>query len=269
MTALRRRTRAYAAIAAMMPKVFMAYNTWFWVEFFVQILYMTVFVFFWRAVYADQATIAGLNLRATLNYVLLAQVMVPLVENDLILQFGGLLHQGQIVVELLRPLDFQEQQYLQSVALSATNLLMKLPLLLIGWLLFGLRIPADPRVWGAFLVALVLGHAVLFCFDWILACLTFYTTEAWGLHVVRSGVALFASGALIPLRIMPDGVERMVRLLPFAQALDVPISLLSGVTPVAEAPRLWLGQLAWLLGLFVTSRLIFHLAVRKVTVQGG
>jgi ABC-2 type transport system permease protein len=51
--------------------------------------------------------------------------------------------------------------------------------------------------------------------------------------------------------------------------IAVPVSLLSGITPLAEAPRLWLIQLSWLLGLLLASRTVFSVALRKVTVQGG
>jgi ABC-2 type transport system permease protein len=56
---------------------------------------------------------------------------------------------------------------------------------------------------------------------------------------------------------------------PFAQSFYLPLSLLSGVTPLSQAPRLWLLQTLWLLSLWVLSRIVFKFAVRKVTVQGG
>jgi ABC-type uncharacterized transport system permease subunit len=34
-------------------------------------------------------------------------------------------------------------------------------------------------------------------------------------------------------------------------------------------PGLWLVQIAWLVGLLILSRLVYKLAIRKVTVQGG
>jgi ABC-2 type transport system permease protein len=68
---------------------------------------------------------------------------------------------------------------------------------------------------------------------------------------------------------MPDWLRGLCQSLPFVQALYVPVSLLSGITPLSEAPRLWLIQLAWLAGLLIASRLVFRIAVRKVTVQGG
>jgi ABC-2 type transport system permease protein len=57
--------------------------------------------------------------------------------------------------------------------------------------------------------------------------------------------------------------------MPFAQALSVPISFLSGITTFADAPRIWSIQVIWLVILLVLSRLVFRVAVRKVTVQGG
>ncbi|MBK9231458.1 MAG: hypothetical protein IPO15_11570 [Anaerolineae bacterium] len=49
----------------------------------------------------------------------------------------------------------------------------------------------------------------------------------------------------------------------------MPVSLLSGITPLACAPRLWLVQILWLVGMAVASRLVFQRAIRAVTVQGG
>ncbi|HEX7973560.1 MAG TPA: ABC-2 family transporter protein [Anaerolineales bacterium] len=264
-----RAARVYAAIVAMVPKTFLAYSTWFWMQFFVQILAMTIFVYFWRAVYSNTSTLGGLDLKQTLNYILLAQILLPVVNTRLILNFGFIVSQGMVAIELLRPVDFQGRYYVENLAGLALSLLLKLPLLLLAWLLFGLQLPANPLVWGAFLISLLLGHAVLFFFDWIFACLAFYSTETWGLNILREGVATFFSGALVPLTMMPGWLQAAAQAMPFSQALYVPVSILSGISPLSGVPRLWLVQLAWLAGLGLLSRLVFSLAVRKVTVQGG
>jgi ABC-2 type transport system permease protein len=82
-------------------------------------------------------------------------------------------------------------------------------------------------------------------------------------------VAAFFSGALVPLALMPGWLQAAAQAMPFAQALYVPVSLLSGITPVSQAPALWLVQLGWLAALLPLSRLVFNVAVRQVTVQGG
>ncbi len=265
----RRSFNIYGAMAAMVPKEFLAYNIWAWMQFVVQILSMTIFVYFWRAVYANTNTIAGLNLQQTLNYILLAQVLTPMVETRAIFEFGYLIRSGQISMELLRPLDLQLAWYVQNLTRLALFVIQELPLFLIAIIFFGLQLPASPLAWLAFAVSLLLGQSVLFFFDWIFACIAFYSTETWGLSVVRIGMATFFSGALVPLTMMPGWLQDIAAVLPFAQAIYVPISFFSGITPVSNAPQVWLVQLLWLVGLILISRWVFRGAVKQVTVQGG
>jgi ABC-type uncharacterized transport system permease subunit len=49
----------------------------------------------------------------------------------------------------------------------------------------------------------------------------------------------------------------------------VPISLLTGITPLNEAPQVWLSQILWIFVMWLISTLFFRIAVRKITVQGG
>lgn len=266
---LKSKWRVYGALAAMEPKLFLAYRIWVWMEFIVQIVAMTIFVYFWRAVYQNANTLSGLSLMQTLNYVLLAQILAPVMATRLIFTMGYGMREGMIGIELLRPVDFQARYYVESLTDVVVALITKLPLLLLGVLIFGVHLPADVLTWAVFAVSLFLGFTVIFFFDWILACLAFYTTEVWGWSYLRYGLGLFFSGALVPLDMMPDWLRSLTLALPFAQSLYVPVSLLSGITPLAGAPRLWLVQILWLVGMAVASRLVFQRAIRAVTVQGG
>ncbi len=266
---LRDRLSAYAAFAALPPKIYLAYSIWFWVSLVLNVIAMSIFVFFWRAVYANTNSIAGLDLRTTLNYLMLAQIFAGLTNLQMIFEFGYNMREGGIAHALLRPVDFQLSYYSQYLMISVVETVMQIPLAIAGTLLFGLTWPTDPVVWLVFLVTAILGRTVLFFFDWILACLTFYTTEVWGLGVLVGGLGLFLSGSLVPLPMMPVWLRTIVASQPFAQAMYVPLSLLTRIEPLSSAPRLWLTQLIWLVGLGIASRLVFKFAVRKVTVQGG
>jgi ABC-2 type transport system permease protein len=137
------------------------------------------------------------------------------------------------------------------------------------WIVYGLDLPSDPLLWLAFGLTMLLGVTVLFFFDWIIACSAFYSTEIWGMSVVRYSVALFFSGSFIPLDMMPNWLQTIASILPFSQVVYLPVSLLSGITPLSAMPRIWLMQAAMLVGLLVLSRVIFGRAVRVITVQGG
>lgn len=266
---VRRTFSIYSTIAATAAKVRLAYSIWNWMDFIVTILSMVVFVYFWRAVYADTATLGGLVLSQTITYILLARILAPLVETRTIFFFGSMIREGQVAVELTRPLDMQARFLTEMYGELGMFLVQRIPLFLIGWLFFDMHLPASPALWLAFFVSLLLGQAIIALFDWAFACLAFYMTETWGLSVVRVGAGAFFSGALVPLSMMPDWLQNVAAAMPFAQIMAVPVSFLSGISTLADAPRLWLIQLAWLAGLIVLSRWVFSVAVRKVTVQGG
>jgi ABC-2 type transport system permease protein len=273
MTALwrsfRRSVDIYAGLGAMAAKARLAYNWWVWADFVMTIVSMIVFVYFWRAVYAGTASLGGLALTQTVTYILLARMLAPLIETRMIFSFGYMIRTGQVAVEMTRPVDPQLRISVESLAEAGVFLVQRLPIFLIAWGFFGLVLPADPALWVVFLVSLLLGLGVILLFDWCFACLAFYVTETWGLSVVRIAVAAFFGGTLVPLAMMPDWLQSLAVAMPFAQGLAVPISFLSGMASLADAPRVWLVQLAWIVGLLVASRLIFSVAVRKVTVQGG
>ena len=267
---LRRHVSIYGAIAAMWPKMYLAYSVWVWMQFVVQVMGLMIFVAFWTAVYAEQTTIGGLNLQQTLNYIILAQIFLPALDaTSTIYYFGDLMREGKVGIELLRPVDFQAANYVGSITRITIGMVTQLPLALVAWLVFRFQLPADPLVWLSFLITLLLGNAVLFFFDWILACVSFYSTETWGLSVLRFGVSLFFSGSLVPLTMMPTWLRAVATALPFSHALYMPVSILGGITPPAAAPRIWLLQLTYLVVLGFLSRIVFRISVRQVTVQGG
>jgi ABC-2 type transport system permease protein len=200
---------------------------------------------------------------------LLARILSPLLETRTIFRFGFLVRSGDFAIELVRPVDFLTRQYVEHFTGVGIFFVQKIPLFILAWLAFGLQLPGRFDVWLVFAVSVWLGQSALFFFDWIFACLAFYSTETWGLSMVRTGVAAFFSGALVPLAMMPGWLQQAASAMPFAQALAVPAAFLSGITSVADAPRVWLVQALWLVGLAVLSRLVFNVAVRKVTVQGG
>lgn len=266
---LRRRLSVYSTFTELAPKLFVAFRGWVWVDMFVQALSMVVFVYFWRAVYANNDTIAGLTLQQTLNYILLARILGPIMNDTDIFYFGFLLREGVIAVEMLRPVDLQLRFYTYHIGRVLTSLVISLPLAVLAIVAFGLQLPGDPLVWLCFFVTLALGHAVAFCFDWAFLSLAFYTTETWGLGVLREGIVMFFSGSLIPLVMLPGWLQGIAQAMPFAQALYVPLTVLSGQTPLSGVPGLWLTQIVWLVGLLIFSRWVFAVSVRKVTVQGG
>ena len=74
---------------------------------------------------------------------------------------------------------------------------------------------------------------------------------------------------MVLANVEPDWLRTIASVLPFSQALYLPVSILAGINPVSAMPRIWLIQLGYLVVFLVASRLVFGRALRVVTVQGG
>jgi ABC-2 type transport system permease protein len=252
----------------MSVKMAVVYQAWFWLGLFTSGVAVVIASYFWRAAYAEQPTLSGLDLPTALRYAVLAQVVAGAGGSLGLRRMASALREGRIAHELLRPLDFQATQYAWAAGFWVVSLASRAPLLLlVAWL--GVELPADPLRWLAFLASFVVGASAMFCFEWILSGLAFYTTDVWGITIAVEALALFFGGILVPLDLMPGWLRAVAEALPFQQIVYLPVSLLSGVKPLAEAPGVVAGQLAWALGLLAVSRLVFARAVRVVTVQGG
>lgn len=261
--ALIARFRLYRALAALVSREVMAYSLSIWVTIFAQILAMVIAVAFWRAIYAaGSPTVAGMTERATIQYMLLGQMLAPMIRQTLIGQFGSIIREGYLAIELLRPVDFQERFLVKEMAgLLLLFCLQTLPMGVAAWLLFDLHLPSDPRVWAAFALSLLLGKGVLFFFDWLFCSLAFYTTETGGLYFLREAVAALFSGALVPVAMFSGWMQAVARALPFSQALHVPVSILTGAISPAQVLQAWAIQATWLVGLWALSRAAFGRAL--------
>lgn len=266
---LRRWWRIYAPFGILEWQAVFQYNAWFWVEMLRSVIAMLIATAFWRAVFAQQSTLEGLTLTTTLNYVILARALGASNNSSVYWWIAQGISKGELELQLLRPLDFQLMHLAREFAAWGLNLLRSLPALLIGIAFFGANLPSDPLAYLAFGVTFVLGGMVLFCFEFMLGCLGFYITELWGLSVLRNGIALFFSGALIPLTLLPGALQTVATLTPFAQALYVPISFLSGVRDPSSLGSAVLMQIVSLVILGAVSRYVFFRSVRSLTVQGG
>lgn len=264
-----KRVRAYRALAALSIQRLLAFRAHFWVSLASRILTLVVLVAFWRAI-GEAGAVTRAEREAALRYLMVAQMVAPLAISQLIPMFGHAVLDGSIAVELLRPLDLQEWFYAQSLGTLVAGQLREMVVLgVVGVLWLDLTLPTDPRVYLAFLVTVLLGHAVLFMVDWGFAMLSFVTTATWGLSSMRHVLTLFFGGALIPPLFAPRWLQEMSAALPFAEVVAAPTAVLLGTARLGDLPRLWLGQLGWLLGLGIASRLVYRLAIRRVTVAGG
>jgi ABC-2 type transport system permease protein len=177
---------------------------------------------------------------------------------------------GEVALDLCRPYDYQG--WWAAVAYGRAmfySWARGIPPFLVGALVLDLQLPPQTWMWPAFAAAVVLAVGVAFGWAFLLQLTAFWILEVRGPTQLGWVTAEFLSGAFVPLFLFPDALEGVVRALPFASMVQLPVEVFLGRHTGLELLGLYATQLAWLVALVVAGRLVMVRAVRKLEVQGG
>lgn len=212
----------------------------------------------------------GYTLAQAATYVWLGQALLAPIEAFGTREVSQRVHQGEIAIDLLRPISFLGLYYAQKLGRSGFLLLGRgLPPLLAGALLTGLALPEDPLSCLLGVVSVLLAITLAFLADMMVNLAAFWLLETRGLTIVYNALMNLLSGFLIPILWFPDWLLALARATPFPSMVQTPIDTLSGRVPPGEALGLMATQLAWVAVLAVAAQLMLRAGVRNAEVQGG
>lgn len=232
------------------------------------ITFMWIFAQLWRVAYgASGATqIAGLTLRDTLWYLMLAEVIV-LSRPRLIRTIAQSVRDGSVAYLLNKPYNYLLYQC--SVGLGDSVLRMGANVLAGGavvWLLVG---PPPPVIgWPLALVAVLLAWLIDFCIAAMIGLAAFVVEEVRAFEWIYHKVLFILGGLLIPLDFYPPWLQAVAQSTPFAYTVYGPARLF--VEPsLTRFGALLVGQLFWLAALALLLAFFYRRGVAELAVNGG
>lgn len=222
----------------------------------------------WLTATRGRTEIAGVPATEMMAYVVIAWVGVSCVATRVNDEMGRRIRDGQIVAELLRPTSVFWSMWARDLGRAcATFLVQTTPLFVVCALLLPMRWPTSWTTWPLWLGSLGLAHATNFGLSFLVGLAAFKLGNITGLTHLKGTLISVFSGALIPLELYAAPVRAVLLWLPFHALAHTPAGIfLERPGSVIEALG---GQLAWAVGLWATSALLWRRAVGLLTVQGG
>src|SRR2546427_249887 len=181
------------------------------------------------------------------------------------------IREGDLNYRLARPLHPAHEAVAENIAYKARSGGMILVVWLVAALVWpAVRLPLAPGRWTLTALAVLLAAAMRFFISFATGLLAFWTTRATAIMGLHGGVALFLSGRIAPLTLLPPAVAGVAALLWFPYMLAFPVNLLTGaVHGTAAVLHGFAGQLVWL-GLWVGAyRLAWTRGLRRYGAVGG
>lgn len=177
---------------------------------------------------------------------------------------------GQVAVDLLKPMSFQWMYFFIAMADVAIQACMGAGVLLLAYLILPVKpIKLEGAQLAVFFLSLSLAILVQYGICFIFTLGAFYTNFGYGMFNLRLMTHMALSGVFAPLTLYSGRLLLVARALPFHCVVDTPTVLGLGWVPAGQAWGLLGEQLAWALGLFAAGQLGFRWIVGRLSIQGG
>jgi ABC-2 type transport system permease protein len=226
--------------------------------------------FLFLGLFQGREMAAGWSLRDAIDYVWITQALIMPIYFWNWWEIAGTIRTGDVVSDLAKPVDYYGFWLSRDAGRAVYHTLFRwLPTMLLGVLLFGVRLPADAGRWGWFFLSVALAIWLSFGLRFLYNIAAFWLLDQRGVGALVSITAIFLSGFLVPLNYFPDWARGIVTWLPFAGMLQAPIEVLLGKLDGVTLASALVFQAGWGFVLLTADRLLLALAVRKVIIQGG
>lgn len=218
-------------------------------------------IFLWRVVMTSGVQ-AGMSLDQMLSYTYVSALLADM----LVVKTAatGWLSEGVLQKLYGRPLSVLGQLTAQTAGgWRPMLLLFSLPMALAAPLFGVSLIPASPFFFVSLLLCISLGFAV----DIFFACLSIKLRNMnWLIGRIRAAVVSLLSGTVIPIRLLPFGMDEIMKYQPFAALGGAPLSIFVGSADVTEVIML---QTIWNLILWPLALVVFRKSQEGMVSYGG
>lgn len=275
MSKLRRFFRTYRPFTRAGMQELVAYRANFICFFIGEIMSAFIMYFVWKAVFlsSDTDTVMGFTMEDMVVYLFIVFLTGYLTYSDGAFAVGEEIIEGSIAMRMIRPCSFEMCFLFQELGNRIISVaILFIPMVggveIYRYAVTGM-IRFDPMYFGFYVLSTVIAYLISFYFNVCYGFMAFFFKNLWGTTLMKDTIVGFLSGGTIPLAFLPAGLASVLNFLPFASLAYTPVMIYMGMYSVGEI--LWrMGlQVFWLLVMIGLSRLIWHNAVKRLTVQGG
>ncbi|MCR8633088.1 ABC transporter permease [Paenibacillus radicis (ex Xue et al. 2023)] len=262
--------RKYVTLAQISMQNSIAYRSSFIINIVGSLLLLVSMMYLWKAIYAERTEVGGFTWEAMKAYLLITFISNSVLSYTSEGRIAGKIRDGSVSLDLLKPLDFQKARFAETLGTSLFEGTVTI-LLTVSVLAFfsGVQMPAGFTAWLLFAISLLAALLVKFGVVYLAGLCCFWTDSYYGISLARAAITNLLSGALAPLAFFPDWLKSICLLLPFQGIVHIPASIYLGQASSLEAVRMVAVQLVWGIVLWLLGKLLWSIAVKKVTIHGG
>lgn len=249
----------YPAIGAISLRARTAYRFDVWLGASMPFIRVLLAYMLWKVLFAGKTLIGGFTLETMTAYYVLTAFLARLDQTGgMVWEYAEDIKEGRFAKYLAKPVN----PFGHFLSTAAARSLYVLGIAMISVIVLGLLLrnrfllPVNPLQTLLAAAIAFLGLIFMASINWLTAVLAFKFKDITGFHMVKGNIVEFLAGTLLPLTLLPAGVQEGMRWMPFYYIQYLPASLflglktdegISGLLIMAgwTAGFLFLGEWAW------------------------
>lgn len=262
--------RAYAEFVRIGFVNTLAYRLRYYTGVVTYFIYVSVYYFIWKAIYANSTNIEGFDFVHMLTYIAVGWTIRSFYFNNIDQDMAQSVMEGKLAMDLIKPVNTQLMYISQALGESIFRLaLLTAPVAVILLIVYPLRAPAGLGSFVFFLISVVLSFFIVAGINFIAGTFSIRLISILGLLRAKYFLLELFSGLLIPISFFPQAFQTALSFMPFQYISYVPLLIYLGKL---EGGAIWkaLGiQIFWVAALLAVGDAMWRWSTRAITIQGG
>lgn len=236
----------------------------------IQCLVVIATSFFWVAAYGQRQSAMGVTLDQMLTYSIMSALLSCLLTANVEDRIIQSVRKGNVALDMIRPVNIFGIYLAEDLGAVFIAICQNaLPLLLIACTLIKVPVPSSGFNFLLFLFSLILSYFINWLITACYSMLAFFVISMGPLNQIKNVLIRILSGSIIPLWFFPEGLQAVLKFLPFVYIYQLPLSIYIGKLALPDIMMQMGLQLAWLAILYGVFRMIQRKVLSNVLIQGG
>jgi ABC-2 type transport system permease protein len=265
-----RRLRIYAEFARVGFINTLAYRLRYYTGIVTYFIYVSVYYFIWKAIYAHSQRIEGFDFSQILTYIAVGWIIRSFYYNNIDQDLAEQVVEGKLAMDLIKPVNVQAMYVAQALGESAFRLiLLTVPTVIILFSVYPLRPPRSFVHFLEFFLSSSFSFFIVAGINFAVGTLAIRLKSILGLLRAKYFLLELFSGLLLPISFFPHAFQAAFAYLPFQYISYVPVLIYLGKLHGIFVVRALCLQLFWVLALMVLGDAMWRWSSRRIIIQGG
>lgn len=230
-----------------------------------EILELLILILMWSAIFAKISTIGGYTKIEMITYIMIGNLSSLITRSFLSTIVARDIREGTLSLFITRPLTYFKYMLAREagriVLPSGLSILTQSILLIIFHR--HILINTNLSVLGLIAVMLLLAFVTELMLSFLIGMINFWTDDIEGIHDTVQRLKRFFAGSYFPISLLPASYIKASFLLPFAYTFFIPAQLYLGKIGTSLVLKGLLVQMAWILVIYVSIKIVWSLGIRK------